>query len=421
MKNKSNTKKYKEYAWKMLLSFGFIYLFFYNGRQNINLMMTQMADEFNTTTGSIGVISSVLFWSYAIGQLINGRLGSYFGHKKFMMIGIVMSAIMNILISFQNSILIISILWGLNGYFQSMVWANGIGVLNKWWDKKKRGFATGIATAFSGLSQVITYISVSICIELFPELGWRAGFRFPIIPVLFLIIPFYFLFKEKPEDVGLNPIKEDYNKKVKKEKFLYPYKKLFSQPRMVLFCFISAIAGIGRYGLLTWIPTYFMESMGFSIKEGIFSAIFLPIGQALAMFIFPFLTDKVFKGKREPMIALASILTFLGMITFPFIHSQNIASMVLFIVGVFSMVSGVIWSIAGDIGDSKYSSTAAGILDWSAYMGAAIQAFLFGLLKDTFGWNAIFTTIGCLYIIIFLLTIISSNTKEGERVESNNI
>lgn len=85
------------------------------------------------------------------------------------------------------------------------------------------------------------------------------------------------------------------------------------------------------------------------------------------------------------------------------------------------MVSGVIWSIAGDIGDSKYSSTAAGILDWSAYMGAAIQAFLFGLLKDTFGWNAIFTTIGCLYIIIFLLTIISSNTKEGERVESNNI
>ena len=28
--------KFKTFAWKMLLSFGLTYLFFYNGRQNIN-------------------------------------------------------------------------------------------------------------------------------------------------------------------------------------------------------------------------------------------------------------------------------------------------------------------------------------------------------------------------------------------------
>jgi sugar phosphate permease len=78
--------------------------------------MTEMANDFGSTTTAIGVISSSLFWCYAFGQFINGRLGAYFGHKKFMIIGIVMSAIMNILISYQNSILIISILWGLNGY-----------------------------------------------------------------------------------------------------------------------------------------------------------------------------------------------------------------------------------------------------------------------------------------------------------------
>lgn len=409
---KSDSKRFKEYAWKMLLSFGFIYLFFYNGRQNINLIMTQIAEDFGKTTSSIGIISSSLFWCYAFGQLVNGRLGSYLGYKKFMIIGIIMSTIMNILISFQNSILVISILWGLNGYFQSMVWANGIGVLNKWWSKEKRGFATGIATAFSGIAQVVTYLSVSLCIELFPELGWRAGFRFPVIPILFLLIPFCILFKEKPEDVGLKPIEKE-NVKIKDDKgFFYPYKKLFSKPKMILFCIISAIAGIGRYGLLTWIPTYFMESMGLSIKEGIFSSILLPMGQALAMFVFPFLTDKIFKGKREPMLTLASVLTFISMITFPFIHSQSIASILLFIVGIFSMVTGVIWSVAGDIGGSEYSSTATGILDWAVYMGAAIQAFMFGLVKDTFGWNAIFITIGCLYIVILVLTNISSKIEE---------
>lgn len=411
MTNRINTKKFNNYSWKMLLSFGFVYLFFYNGRQNINLVMTEMANDFGSTTTAIGVISSSLFWCYAFGQLINGRLGAYFGHKKFMIIGIVMSTIMNILISYQNSILIISILWGLNGYFQSMVWSNGIGVLNKWWRKEKRGFATGLATAFSGLAQVVTYLSVSLCIGLFPQLGWRAGFRYPIIPILFLLIPFCFLFKEKPEDVGLKPIVEE-NKKDKNKNFFYPYKKLFSNPKLILFCLISAIAGIGRYGLLTWVPTYFMESMNLSIKDGIFSSILLPIGQALAMFVFPLLTDKLFKGEREPMLTLASILTFISMIIFPFIHSQTMASITLLIVGIFSMITGVIWSVAGDIGGIEYSSTATGILDWSVYMGAAIQASLFGLVKDTFGWNAIFITIGCLYIVILILTNISSKLKE---------
>ena len=421
MNNSFDSKKFKEYAWKMLLSFGFVYLFFYNGRQNINLVMTQMAEDLGSTTAAMGAISSSLFWCYAFGQLINGRLGSYFGYKKFMMSGIIMSTILNILISFQSSIPIIVILWGLNGYCQSMVWSNGLGVLNKWWPKEKRGVATGIATAFSGLAQVVTYLSVSFCVTLKPELGWRAGFRFPIIPVLFMLIPFYFMFKESPKDIGLNQVEVKKIDVSKEKSFLHPYKILFCRKKMILFCLISAIAGIGRYGLLTWIPTYFMESMGLSIKEGIFSSILLPIGQAFAMFAFPFITDKLFKGKREPMLALASILTFFGMITFPFIQSKSIASIVLFIVGVFSMVTGVIWSIAGDIGGSKYTSTAVGILDWAVYMGAAIQAFVFGFIKDNFGWPAIFITIGCLYIIMFILTIIASKIMEGDKNESIDI
>ena len=84
------------------------------------------------------------------------------------------------------------------------------------------------------------------------------------------------------------------------------------------------------------------------------------------------------------------------------------------------MVTGIIWSVAGDIGGIKYSSTVVGILDWAVYMGAAIQAFVFGFVKDIFGWSAIFITIGCLYIIILLLTRISSKIKEEEINEGSN-
>ncbi|MBE6668598.1 MAG: MFS transporter [Ruminococcaceae bacterium] len=413
--------RFRSFAWKMLLSFGITYMFFYNGRQNINLVMTQMAEGLGSTTAAMGVVSSALFWCYAFGQLINGRLGAFFGYKRFMMFGVAASAVINVLISFQHSIPVIAILWGLNGYCQSMVWSNGVGVLNKWWPKKHRGFASGLATAFSGIAQVVTYMTVLLCMDMNPEWGWRAAFRYPMIPMTLMLIAFAFLFKTKPEDVGLKPFEEEdkeaeardtaLSAQIEQKGYLYPYKMLFSEPKVIVFCLISAIAGVGRYGLLTWVPTYFTESMGLSIKEGIFSSILLPTGQACAIFVFPLITDKVFKGKREPMLALASVVTFIGMIALAFIKTQTPASLMLFVVGVSGMVTGVIWAVAGDMGGRAFSSTVVGILDWAVYMGAAIQASVFGFVKDTFGWPAIFITIGCLYIIMLILTLAARNMK----------
>ena len=414
-------KKFKKYAWLMLLSFGLTYLFFYNGRQNINLVLKDMAAGLGSTEAAFGVVTSSLFWCYAFGQLISGRLGAYFGYKRFMIFGIVASAILNVVISFQTSVPVIAVLWGLNGFFQSTVWANGLGVLNKWWPKKERGFASGLATAFSGTAQVVTYLTILFCLELNPEWGWRAAFRYPMIPMVLILVAFIFFFKEKPEDVGLAPFEEEdaeaaardaaLEDEIAKRGYLYPYKVLFSEPKVLVFCLISAIAGIGRYGLLTWIPTYFMEVLNLPIKEGIFSAIVLPIGQACAMFVFPFITDKIFKGKREPMLILASVVTFFGMICFPFITVQPYASIMLFVLAVFAMVTGVIWAIAGDMGGRAFSSTVVGVLDWAVYMGAAVQAAGFGFVKTHFGWPAVFITIGCLYIVLLVLTLFARKIK----------
>ncbi|MBQ3234760.1 MAG: MFS transporter [Clostridia bacterium] len=414
----STMKKFNKYAWLTLLSFGFTYLFFYNGRQNINLVMTQMASELGSTTAALGVVSSSLFWCYAFGQLVNGRLGSVFGYKRFIILGVVASALLNVIISFQHSIPVIAVLWGLNGFFQSMLWSNGLGVINKWWPKSKRGFTTGLATFFSGMAQVVTYLTILLCLRLNPEWGWRSAFRLPMLPMLLMIIALIFFFKEDPVKEGFAPIKDEDEERdnklldeIKSKGFFYPYKILFTEPKVLIFCLISAIAGIGRYGLLTWVPTYFMEELGLTIKDGIFSSILLPFGQACAMFIFPIITDKLLKGKREPMLIIAALITFAGMLVFPFIKQQQFASIMLFVLGVFSMVTGVIWAIAGDVGGKAFSSTVIGVFDWAVYMGAAIQAALFGFVKNTFGWSSIFIIIGALYVIMLVLTLIARKMK----------
>ncbi len=298
-----------------------------------------------------------------------------------------------------------------------MLWSNGLGVINKWFPKNKRGLTTGLTTFFSGMAQVITYLTILFALELNPDWGWRAAFRYPMIPMIVMIIALIFFFKDDPEKAGFPSIQDDDGRddalmqEIKKKGFLYPYKLLFSEPKVIVFCVLSAIAGIGRYGLLTWVPTYFVEELGLTIKDGIFSSILLPFGQACAMFIFPVITDKILKGKREPMLIIASLVTFAGMIIFPFIRNQSLASITLFVLGVFAMVTGVIWTIAGDIGGKAFTSTVIGVFDWAVYMGAAIQASLFGFVKDAFGWPAIFIIIGALYVIMLVLTLLARKMK----------
>ncbi len=422
--------RFKKYAWLMLLSFSLLYLFFYNGRQNINLVKTDIAEAFgffkangSPDTAPIGVVSSALFWCYAFGQLASGRIGSLFGYKRTMAAGVLGSAALNIALSFADNLTLIAVLWGANGFFQAMVWANGLGVINKWWPKKDRGFASGFATSFTGLAQVVTYFTIFFCLNLNPDWGWRAAFRLPMIPMLVMLIAFFFFFKVKPEDVGLAAFEEEDSaaakrdaalaSEIEKKGFFYPYKVLFSEPKVIVFCLISAIAGIGRYGLLNWMPTYFAES-GLDLKGSLTTIVLLPLGQACAMFVFPFITDKIFHGKREPMLILASVVTFIILCCFPFINpAQNpvLISVMLFLAGTFGMVTGVIWAIAGDMGGRAFAATVVGVLDWAVYMGAATQEATFGYITGSFGWNAGFILIGCLYIVMLVLTLVARNMK----------
>lgn len=418
--SETDYKKFRKYASIMLWGFVIMYLFFYNGRQNINLVMTQMMEDLNADNAQMGMVTSALFWCYGFGHLFSGRLGEIVGNKRYMMVGAFVSVLLNVFISFQSSLVFIAILWGLNGLAQSTVWSPGIAMSSKWWPKDKRGYASGVMTGASGMAQVVTYGCVLAALTLFPEDGWRAAFRWPLLLTAILLVLFILVVKDSPKDVGLNDFQESDPeaaaleaariKELNSKGFLYPYICLLREPKMCVFLLVIAIGGIGRYGMLTWVPTYFQDTMGMDIKSGIVSAILLPIGQTAAFFLMPFLSDKVFKGKREPLLVLCGLISAASLLIFPNITSQTTASIMLFIVGFFSSVNGIVWAFAGDIGTRAFAGTATGLLDWAAYMGAAVQSILFGFVSGQ-SWTAVFITIAALYVVLVVLALAARNMK----------
>ena len=120
--------------------------------KNLSYAMPAMMEEEGWTVHFSWVFSHQFsVWTYGLGHLVNGRLGEVFGVNRLIMAGMILSAAMNILIGFQSSLIFITILWGFNGYFQSMLWSPGMALLSNWWPGSKRGFATGFANGFSGL------------------------------------------------------------------------------------------------------------------------------------------------------------------------------------------------------------------------------------------------------------------------------
>ena len=406
-------KLFKTNAWVVLFAFSILYCFLYCGRQNLSFAMPAMMAEEGWTTLQLGVLSSIQFWTYAFGHLVNGRLSEIVGVNKLIIIGMILSAVINVIIGFQSDLLLIIILWGLNGFVQSMLWSPGMALLANWWPGSTRGFAIGFANAFSGLGSVATAFAVSFSFAVLSDFGWRAAFCGPGLIMLIVAFLYPFFAKERPSDIGLpeyvdsNELRESNDNKLKNvietKGKLYPYLYLLKQWKFDLWIIIIACSSIARYGLLTWIPTYFVQVYNVDIEAGIIGSIVCPLGMAAGALIIPWLSDKLWSQNRLPWVIISSVLSANAVFGFMNVGPGFIASMLLFVAGFFIYgINSLVWAFATDIGGRGFSGTASGILDCAAYIGASIQALFFGgVLSNSCNWRLVFLCIiGVLLVMV---------------------
>jgi sugar phosphate permease len=131
---------------------------------------------------------------------------------------------------------------------------------------------------------------------------------------------------------------------------------------------------------------------------------------ALGTFIIPWLSDKYAPNNRLPFVLICSLISAATVFVFPNTTNLGIIVALLFVAGFFIYaVNGLTWAYATDIGGRVFAGTAAGILDWAAYMGAAVQAIVFGIIIDTtHNWTVVFICIAATGLAIALLAIIAS-------------
>lgn len=412
-------KRFHVFAWRYLMLFSVLYCFLYCTRLNLSNAGAVMMDGLGWSKTDFGILTGALFWTYGIGQFVNGRLSEIVGPAKFIVASVVLSVAANVLFAFQTSIVVMAILWGLNGYFQSMAWTPGVAILTKWWPGSTRGFATGLAHAFSGFGQVVAILSVALAFKMLPDMGWRAAFLLSAVFPLVALIAYLIGARTSPVQIGLPEYVEDdptraqtedeMRELVARRGKLYPYRYVLSNRQFMVWVVIAFITGLARYGLVTWVPLYFINRFEISVTSGLMGALSLPVGMGIGTLVVPWMTDKWCPNNRLPAVIASSLVGAASIAGFlplnPTVGWQMACVQVLLFVAGFCIyaINGTAWAYATDIGGRVFSATSSGVLNFSAYMGAAVQSFVYGFLIEKIGWMSVFASLAILCSLMAVL------------------
>lgn len=387
-------KKFQKAQWRALISFCFVYLFFYTGRMNMGIVLPLIRDDLNFSHASVGIIASGLFWAYAVGQLFSGRLSDKFGSRIIITLGGLLSTVFNFVVSFMSTLGSIAFFWIVNGFFQAMGWAPGLKFIAQWWPKKERGRASGWTVFAAGWATVLVWVLTGWAADLG---GWRWAFRIPVLFLAAASIIFYFIVRERPSDMGFEDYVEEDEETAAMEtldekayKGIGPWLTLFSNWRFTVACLVIGVGNVIRYGLLTWIPTYYLEVGGFDITAVVGYSMALPIGMALGPLCAGYISDVVFRSKRYYSILgfmLGTAVCVMGIALIP-VGNVYVGLIFMFLGGFFGYgAHGPLWALATDFAGRKMAGTATGTMDFVAYVFAALQAVIFGIFLTLSGGN----------------------------------
>ncbi|HEX8302702.1 MFS transporter [Sphingomonas sp.] len=384
---------YRRHRMSIIIAITAGYAVSYMCRLAINVVKKPLIDGGIFTPEDLGNIGSALFYSYAAGKLINGFVADHANVRRFMAIGLVMSALCNIVMGFSTTVAVATIVWGLNGWFQSYGAPASVVALASWFSNKERGRYYGIWSTAHSIGEGLTFL---VTASLVATLGWHWGFWGPGIATMVAAVATYFAMADRPRTMGLPAVadwKGDRYEPTDAEAAALaakPPKGVFVTqlgitkiPAVWIVAVSSALVYVTRYAINSWGILYLQEVRGYSlVQAGSMLTISTLAGIAGAV-AFGFISDKFFAARRPPANLLFGIIEIIGLVLLfygPTGVLWTSLSMLLFGLGMTGLVTSVGGLFAIDICPKRVAGAALGMVGVFSYIGAGIQENISGKL-----------------------------------------
>lgn len=377
-------KKYlNRLRWGVFLSATLGYGLYYVCRLCLNVVKNPLVKAGVLTESELGIIGSALFFSYAIGKFVNGFLADRVNIRRFMATGLFISSLMCLLLGFTSSFIMFVILWGINGWSQSMGAPPSVIALTRWYSAERRGTYYGFWSASHNIGESITFIVISLIVS---ALGWQWGFwGASVFGVVGVIIIYSFL-HESPESKGLYLHEQQITKEKDSGSVSSQQLKVLKNPYIWILASASSFMYISRYAINSWGVFFLETSKGYTTVEASSIISVSSVCGILGTVSSGYISDIFFKGSRNIPALIFGMLNAASITVFLFTPKGNtwidIACMVLFGLSIGVLVCYLGGLMAVDIASKKASGAALGVVGVASYIGAGLQDIISGHLIE---------------------------------------
>lgn len=357
------------------------YALFYFCRVNFSIIAPILMAILGFSLMDIGMISTGLLASYAIGQFINGQLNEK--HAKWIkLIGMFGSSIMNLLMAASIFPITMAILWILNGFFQSMGWSASVKMTANWFPEKERGKASGILGTSYQIGNVLAWLLTGYLVSF----GWQWGFIIPAIMFIVTANVFYKIALQAPEDNELQTIEGRYEAEDRYIGLKSTLKSSLMNWKVWMVAFSLFFLNIVRYGFLTWAPIMLFQ-LDPNIMSATLKALIFPLVGSIGAITIGFAEKKVKNTSRLAVVFLLILAAI--MFVYPTIGDFTAALLCLAIIGFLTYAPHVliVTRIPMFIGTRKSSASITGFIDGFGYIGASVTSMATVFFTNIGGWS----------------------------------
>ena len=364
------------------------YAAFYFTRKAFSVAKLGIAEDpgFMLDKAAMANLDAIYLAAYAVGQFTWGMLADRFGPRVVVLGGLLISAAAAVVMGSYATFPIFATCMLVQGLAQSTGWAGLCKNIGSFFPASQRGRVLGLWSscyAFGGLvaSPFAGWWAYTLVGT------WHAAFFSSAAVVALVAVLFFFLQRNKPEDVGLPAVEPEPQSMAPGSNLCSvwaPLREILRNRTVLTLGLAYFLLKPARYAILLWGPVIVFEQMPSVGKVG---AAIIPTAFELAGLLGPILlglaSDKLFGARRMPACVLSLLaLTVTLALFMGALHSGSVLLVValLFVMGLTlygpdSMISG---AAAIDFGTARAGATAAGFVNGCGSVGAILGGLLPG-------------------------------------------
>lgn len=410
---KSKTQPFRAGAAKLFFLCFLAYMFSYFGRYNLSTCLDSMVSEGIVTEQFGALISSAFLICYGIGQFVNGRLTMRISPKIMIAAGLFGSGICNILMSFSAPGLSvpIAVIWGLNGYFNAMLWSPIIRIFSEWMNENERARAGAHISPSIPFGMLTCYLITFLVLK-FSE--WRnvflvCGTLLCVGAAIWLVGTFglrkYIFSATESFRLQKEALTSDAPEKGNALSLA-----VFISTGLIVLVFASFFNGALKDAVISWVPQYLIDTFGFVPSNASLVSTLLPLFSIAGPYFAIWMNKKFFDNECATVGVLYGISAVCTIGMFLLGKNSPIPAVILMATSMACMWgvnSMLLTFVPYHFSASGISSAVTGTLNCIIFLGSSTSTYVYRALASGAVWDTTVLvwfgigTVSCVSCLVF--------------------